>query len=82
LPYNPKYIATLKELSGYRWHPKERYWSFPYNDTILEKILSIFYGERVDVDPTLYLEPLRKELISRKYSRKTVKAYIITMKIF
>jgi hypothetical protein len=81
-PYNPKRIAKLKKLAGYKWHPEERYWSFPYSDAVLEKILLIFNGERVDVDPALYLEPLRKELISRKYSRKTVKAYTYYNKDF
>jgi hypothetical protein len=42
----------------------------------------IFNGERVDVDPALYLEHLRKELISRKYSRKTVRAYTYYNKDF
>jgi hypothetical protein len=36
----------------------------------------IFNGERVEVDPSLHLENLRKELASRKYSPKTIKAYI------
>ncbi|MEE9151225.1 MAG: tyrosine-type recombinase/integrase, partial [Thermoplasmata archaeon] len=80
-PYNPSYIAKIKTITGYRWHPEEKCWSFPSNNDTLRRILSVFNGERIDVDPTLrvgegHFEDLRKELVARKYSRKTVKSYI------
>jgi len=61
--------------------PEEKYWSFPSSDGILEKILSVFDGERIEIDPTLrtseeYFKDLREELVARKYSPKTVKSYI------
>lgn len=82
-PYNPNYIVKIKTINGYRWHPEEKYWSFPNTNGILEKNLKVFEGEEVYIDPGLkQKEPhhnfadLRRELVSRKYSYKTVKSYI------
>lgn len=75
-PYNPIYTTKIKTINEYRWHPEEKYWSLPYSEDVLEKILFAFNGERIDVDPALYLEDLRRELKSRKYSSKTIKAYL------
>ncbi|MDI6917609.1 MAG: hypothetical protein QMC80_07415 [Thermoplasmatales archaeon] len=97
-PYNPDYIVKIKTINGYRWHPEEKYWSVPYTNGILEKILKIFEKEKIHIDPALQVktsipviarseatkqslhnfEDLRRELISRKYSHKTVKVYIYT----
>jgi site-specific recombinase XerD len=59
-PYNPKYIAKLKELSGYRWHPEGKYWSFPYSEKTLKRILLTFRNEVVDVDSTLQISSGQK----------------------
>jgi integrase/recombinase XerD len=74
--YNPDYIAKIKTIKGYKWNSEEKYWSLPSNDGIIEKIVSLFVGEEVDIDPLLHLEGLRRELKSRKYSPKTTKAYL------
>ena len=47
----------------------------------MEKLASVFDGEKLDIDPSLEtpkeeFEYLRRELVSRKYSPKTIKAYI------
>jgi len=81
LPYNPFYIAKIKSIKGYRWHPEEKYWSFPPDDGIVEKLVSVFDGESINIDPSLQFskgefEDLRRELVSRKYSQKTIKAYV------
>jgi site-specific recombinase XerD len=73
-PYNTDYIAKVKSIQGYRWHPEEKCWSVPYSE--LERLLSVFEGEDVDIEPALHFEALKKELISRKYSRKTIKLYL------
>lgn len=52
-PYNPPYITKIKTISGYRWHPKEKYWSFPYSDGILDKILKVFEGDKIRLDHAL-----------------------------
>ena len=44
--YDPAYVAKVKTIEGYRWHPKEKHWSFPYSDGILEKILKVFDGKK------------------------------------
>jgi hypothetical protein len=28
-PYNLEYIAKIKTIEGYRWHPEKRCWSLP-----------------------------------------------------
>jgi len=30
--YNPTHVAKVKIIEGYKWHPKEKHWSFPYSD--------------------------------------------------
>jgi len=84
-PYNPDYISKVKTIEGYRWHPKEKYWSFLFNGDILEKLASMFEGEKLDISPSLQIrdfEDLRRELISRKYSQKTIRAYLYYNKDF
>ncbi len=75
-PYNPQFVEKIKTIRGHRWHPEEKYWSFPNSNGTLEKILELFEGEKIYIDPAIQFEDLRKELVSRKYSYKTVKAYI------
>ncbi len=85
--YNPVYIEKAKAIKSYKWRPKEKHWSFPYSDGVIDRILSIFKGEKTELDPTLQVtkkklktelnfEDLRRELTFRKYSPKTIKAYI------
>jgi len=73
-PYSPEYITKIKILEGYRWHPEGKYWSVPYSE--LERLLSAFDGESVAIDPAVYLDRLKKELVLRKYSPKTIKTYV------
>jgi len=109
-PYNPQFVEKVKTIKGHRWHPEEKCWSFPSSNGTLEKILEVFEGEKIYIDPFLKpqlnryviardkvpkqshtenchselvshspiynFEDLRRELVSRKYSYKTVKAYI------
>lgn len=73
-PYNPSYIAKMKSINGRRWHPDGKYWSIPSD--VLDELLSAFKGERICPEPAMRLEGLRRELTARRYSAKTVKAYI------
>jgi len=85
-PYNPDYIAKIKTIEGHGWHPEEKYWSIPSDSGVLDRLAFLFEGERVDIDPSLQTrvdratskncEDLRRELVSRKYSPKTIKAYV------
>ena len=42
----------------------------------LEKLLSAFDGESILIDPSIYLDGLKKELMLRKYSQRTIKGYL------
>ncbi|MBU3934041.1 MAG: phage integrase N-terminal SAM-like domain-containing protein, partial [Candidatus Omnitrophica bacterium] len=106
----------MKTISGHRWNPKEKHWSFLDSDGTLQKILEIFKGEEIHIDPALQtqlphpviarseatkqsqgnpslakrgeggfsdkklsatsFDDLKRELLSRKYSYKTVKGYL------
>ena len=85
-PYNPDYIAKIKTMQGYRWHPEEKYWSLPLDNGILDRFASLFEDERLEIDhflqtlrekakPMRDFEDLKRDLVSRKYSPKTIKAY-------
>jgi len=76
-PYNTDYIEKIKSIDGYRWHIQKKYWYFPDDDGIVEKILSVFTGEDISIDRELQnFDKLERELASRKYSSKTVKIYL------
>ncbi|MEW6375931.1 MAG: site-specific tyrosine recombinase/integron integrase [Thermodesulfobacteriota bacterium] len=96
-PYDSSIITKIKALEGRRWHPVEKHWSFPNTDSILEKILKVFGDKEVQIDPALTppsplnlrgergelaFEDLRRELVSRKYSYKTIKGYLYYNKDF
>ncbi|SFN05335.1 site-specific tyrosine recombinase/integron integrase [Thermodesulforhabdus norvegica] len=73
-PYNPDYIAKIKAVKGYRWHPDKKCWSIPYSQ--LKSLLSTFDGEKVEINTSVWFYEQRKELMARKYSRRTVKLYL------
>ena len=52
-PYNPEVVAKIKTVKAHRWHPEEKFWSFPYSQLVLKEILSAFVGEPLDIDPSL-----------------------------
>ena len=59
--YDPQLVEKVKTVHGHKWHPAEKYWSFPDSDGTLEKILKTFKGEEIHahrelaetIDPTL-----------------------------
>ena len=53
LPYSPEAVARIKTIPGRRWHPEERYWTVPKTDGILARLLALFAGHPVEVDPAL-----------------------------
>jgi len=81
IPYNPIYIEKVKSIRGYRWDPKRKCWFFPYSDDVKKKLLLLFKDDPVWIDPALrrdkpFFKDLQREMISRKYSPNTIKAYI------
>jgi hypothetical protein len=90
-------VEKIKTINGHRWHADGKYWSFINTNGTLERILKIFEGEKIYIDPALQtknvpsllvgegkdiFENLRRELVSRKYSYKTVKTYLYYNKNF
>lgn len=101
-PYDPNLVAKVRIIDGRKWHKDKKYRTFPNTDGTLEKILEVFEGEEIHIDPALKgtvpdllteqsgvvesalslqdkrhdFEDLRRELVSRKYSYKTIKGYI------
>ena len=73
-PYNPDYITKIKSIEGYQWHPEKKYWSLPYSE--LKGLLALFDEEKLNIDPSVWLDELKKELVARKYSSRTIKAYL------
>jgi len=59
-PYDPDYIAKIKTMQGYRWHPEEKYWSLPLDNSILDKLASLFEGERLETE--IYTHVSKKDL--------------------
>jgi len=74
-PYDPYLIEKVRIIEGRKWHKDEKYWSFPDSDDTLEKILEVFKGEEIYLDPALKSQ-LSISIISRKYSYRTVKGYL------
>jgi integrase/recombinase XerD len=116
-PYNPLRVEKVRTIEGRKWHKDRKCWNFPDSDGTLEKILEVFKGEEIHIDPVLQAEisgspirqnltlakpstqspslakrgegkfsdkklsatpfdDLKRELLSRKYSYKTVKGYL------
>lgn len=68
IPYDPERVAKIKSIPGRRWHPEEKCWSVPHSEGIVERLLSLFTGEWVEVDPSL--RPLKGEPLRRGEASK------------
>lgn len=53
IPYDPERVAKIKAIPGRHWHPEEKCWSVPHSEDMVERLLSLFAGERVEVDQSL-----------------------------
>jgi site-specific recombinase XerD len=49
--YDPQLVEKVKTIEGRKWHPAEKYWSFPNTDGTLEKILDVFKDEEIHLGP-------------------------------
>jgi len=54
--YNPDFAQKVKTVKEHRWHPVEKYWSFPSGNDILDRLASLFKGERLKINPSLRIE--------------------------
>jgi len=80
LPYKQVWVSKIKTVSGRRWHPELKCWSIPYSKEAVGNVLSMFEDGVVQVDPILQskselMGDLKRELIARRYSPKTIKSY-------
>ena len=64
LPYDPKLTTKIKTIPGQQWHQEEKCWSVLASDGVLDKLFSLFAGEQLEIDPSLY--PLKAEPSRRK----------------
>ena len=67
-PYDPLLVSKVKTIDGRRWHPVEKHWSF--QPTLPSPLAGEGGGEGYN------FEDLCRELLSRKYSYKTIKGYL------
>ena len=82
--FNQFYIQRLKGLKEHKWNQERKCWFFPKSGNIIEQLIDIFKTENLWIDPSLrqakenkvLFKNLRREMVSRKYSPKTIKAYI------
>jgi len=70
-PYNPDYIAKIKTIKGYRWHPEEKHWSIPHSE--LEKFLSVFDEEKLESDLLVWFNNTGKGTRNKKIRQKNDK---------
>ena len=84
LPYTPERVEKIRGVPGRRWQPEVKHWTVPRTDGMVERLLDLFAGEGVVVDPALRpaeevvqetLKAMEDELRLRGYSPRTRKAY-------
>jgi hypothetical protein len=46
LPYSVERVARMKTIPGRRWHPEEKCWSVPHTDGMVERLLTLFTGDK------------------------------------
>lgn len=67
-PYDTASIAKVKTIGDSRWHPKEKYWSVPPSNGVIERILAIFSEERIDIDPAL--QTIKEKYITTRTAQR------------
>ena len=63
-PCNPQFVQKIKTIKEHRWHPDGKYWSFLNINGTLERILKVFEGEKIYIDPSLKSQ-LNRYVIAR-----------------
>ncbi|MFQ6102591.1 MAG: tyrosine-type recombinase/integrase [Anaerolineae bacterium] len=85
LPYAPERVEKIKTIPGRRWDAEQKCWTVPATTGMVERLVSLFTGDRVRVDPTLHrdwdtikriLTAVENELTLRRYSPRTHEAYL------
>ncbi len=79
--YHIRIIEIIKTFSGYSWHPDDKIWQIDRRDNeeiLLKKKLEDagFPNINIENNITIDLTLLNRELLIRKYSRKTMQMYL------
>ncbi len=83
-PYNTEVIAVMRGIPGCSWDRSNRAWSAPYSAERLDQIEQALSSYTLINDETMpdseqrrleALQRLERELIIRRYSRKTIASY-------
>ncbi len=79
-------VSKVKSIRGSRWLNEKKVWAVPKNQRALKEILSFFSCCEIEFDRPLAfqinkmilndIEVLKRELIIRKYSKKTFNSYV------
>lgn len=87
-PYSPERVEKIRTIPGRWWHAKEKYWTVPHTDGMVEWLRALFAEEEIEVDPSLWpldtdvLAAVEQELTLRGCSPKTHKAYRLHIERF
>lgn len=86
LPYDPEFIKKIKTAGKYQWLRKRKLWKLEDTKSVIRHLINSFNKERISWSFSLQLkyrdiffngfDKLIDELIIRRYSRKTFKAYL------
>lgn len=85
LPYTPQRVEKIKTIPGRRWHAEQKHWTVPATTGVVERLVSLFAGDKVELDPALHrdwdtieriLTAVENELTLRRYSPRTHQAYL------
>lgn len=52
-PYSSERVAKIKTVIGRRWHQGEKCWTIPRTDETLTRLLALFAGEPIEIEPSL-----------------------------
>ncbi len=86
-PYSPTAVASVKSIYGSRRHPDGKYWTLPHSDAMIDRLLLIFRGAKVEIDARLrplpepptaspLLDQMRESIRLKHYSVRTEKGYV------
>jgi integrase/recombinase XerD len=90
-PYSSERVAKIKTVPGRQWQADKKHWTVPDTAGMIEQLQALFQDESVTVDPALTqagqailntLKATEQELILRRYSPKTLAAYLGHVKRF
>jgi len=94
IEYNPEVIKQFKQVSGFYWHPDQKFWSFPGTQENLDRTLEIAYNYGIPEEEKKYdtdysrsfihndVRLFNDELKLLKYSKATIKNYLSCLNEF